>query len=121
MESLAFMLPITPGKTEEWRRWGGELLTTRRDEYLASRRRLGVDIERAYLQQTPLGDTAVIYLEGNDLAGAFAGLAASQDAFDVWFRQRAKDLFSGLDLSQPLARPLAELVTDGGALAPTTT
>lgn len=115
MESLAFALPVTPGRTDEWRRWSAELAGPRRDEYRSSRRRLGVATERAYLQQTPQGDMVVVYLEGDDLGRAFQSLAASQDAFDVWFRQRAKDLFSGLDLSQPPTAPLAELVFDGMA------
>jgi hypothetical protein len=55
MASLAFALQLTPGKTEEWRRWSEELLGPRRSEYEASRRRLGVSVERAYYQQTPRG------------------------------------------------------------------
>jgi uncharacterized protein DUF6176 len=115
MASLAFALPLTPGKTEEWKRWSAEMLGPRRAEYEASRRRLGITVERAYLQRTPQGDWNIVYLEGPDIAQAFAGLAASQEPFDVWFRERAKDLFSGLDLSQPPPGPLSELVHDGGA------
>jgi len=113
MESLAFALPLTPGKTDEWRRWSEELRGARHNEYVASRRRLGVATERAYLQHTPQGDMAVIYLEGDDLQQSFQALATSPDPFDVWFRQRSKDLFSGLDLSQPLPGPISELVFDG--------
>jgi hypothetical protein len=115
MASMAFALPLTPGKTEEWRRWSEELAGPRRAEYEASRRRLGVTVERAYLQHTPQGDLNVVYLESEDLGRAFQELAASQDPFDVWFRQRARDLFSGLDLAQPLPAPLSELVFNGGA------
>jgi hypothetical protein len=115
MASLAFALPLTPGKTDEWRRWSAEIEGPRHAEYEASRRRLGVTVERAYLQHTPQGDFNVVYLEADDLARAFAGVATSQDPFDVWFRQRAKELFSGLDLAQPLPGPHAELVFDGGA------
>lgn len=112
MASMAFALPVTPGQTEEWRRWSAELAGPRRNEYQASRRRLGVTAERAYLQHTPQGDVVIVYLEGTDLARAFRDLAHSQEPFDVWFRQRAKELFSGLDLSQPPAQPLSELVFD---------
>jgi hypothetical protein len=115
MTSLAFALPITPGKTDEWLRWGEELLGPRRTEYEASRRRLGVTVERCFLQHTPQGDLNVVVLEGDDLAAAFQGVATSQDPFDVWFREKAKEYFSGLDLGQPLPGPLAELVFDGGA------
>jgi hypothetical protein len=57
----------------------------------------------------------IVYLESDDLPQAVQGLAVSQDPFDVWFRQRAKDLFSGLDLSQPQPAPLSEFVFDGMA------
>lgn len=116
MASLAFALPVTAGKTEEWRRWSEELRGPRRNEYQASRHNLGITTERAYLQHTPQGDMVVVYLEGDDLQQSFQGLGTSQDPFDIWFRQRAKDLFSGLDLSQPPPGPISELVFDG--LAP---
>jgi hypothetical protein len=112
MASLAFAVLLTPGKTEEWKRWNEELAGPRRIEYLASRQRLGITTERAYLQHTPQGDMDIVYLEADDLQRAFQGLATSQDPFDVWFRQRAKELFSGLDLTQPPPGPLAELGFD---------
>ena len=112
MASLGFALPVTPGKTAEWRQWSEELAGPRRREYEASRARLGVRTERAYLQHTPQGDLVIVYLEGDDLQRSFQELARSQDPFDDWFRQRARDLFSGLDLTQPPARPLSELVFD---------
>jgi hypothetical protein len=55
----------------------------------------------------------IVYLEGDDLPQSFQGLGTSLDPFDVWFRQRAKDLFSGLDLAQPLSGPISELIFDG--------
>ena len=115
MASLAFALPLTPGKTEEWRRWSAEIEGPRRAANEATRPRVGVNLERADLQHTPHGDHNVVYLEANDLSRAFQDLATSQEPFDVWFRERAKELFSGLDLAQPLPGPLAELVFDGGA------
>jgi hypothetical protein len=115
MASLAFALPLTPGKTEAWRRWADELLGPRRAEYEASRRRFGITVERAFLQHTPQGDFNVVYLEADDLARAFQQLATSQDPFDIWFREKSQEYFSGLDLSQPLPAPLSELVFDGGA------
>jgi hypothetical protein len=113
MTSLAFVFPLTPGKTEEWRHWGEEILESRRSEYQAFRRRLGLTTQRMYLQQTPQGDIAIIYLEGHDLQRTFQEMRTSQDPFDVWFRQRAKDLLDGLDLTQTSPGSLSELVFDG--------
>jgi hypothetical protein len=113
MASLAFVLPLTPGKTEEWRSWGEEILGPRRSEYQAFRRRLGLTAHRIYLQQTPQGDTAIIYLQGDDLQRTFQQLRTSRDPFAVWFRQRAKDLLDGLDLTQTSPGSLSKLVFDG--------
>jgi hypothetical protein len=112
MASLAFALPLLPGKTDDWRRWSQDLLGPRHGEYLASRRRLGVTAERAYLQRTPQADLVVVYIEVADLDQAFGGLTTSQEPFDVWFRQVALDLW-GIDFGKPLPGPLSELVFDG--------
>jgi len=113
MASLAFVFPLTPGKTEDWRYWGEEILGPHRSEYQAFRRRLGLTTQRMYLQQTPQGDRAIMYLEGDDLQRAFQELQTSQDSFAVWFRQRAKDLLDGLDLTQTSPGSLSQLVFDG--------
>ena len=110
MASHAFVFPLTPGKTEEWRSWGQEILGPRRSEYEAFRRHLGLTVHRMYLQHTPQGDTAIMYLEGDDLQHTFQVLRTSQDPFAVWLRQRAKDLLDGLDLTQTSPESLSHLV-----------
>ncbi len=113
MASLAFVLPLTLGRAEEWRSWGEEMLGPRRSEYQEFRRRLGLTAHRIYIQQTPQGDRAIVYLQGDDLQRTFQELRTLQDPFAVWFRQRAKDLFDGLDLTQISPGSLSELVFDG--------
>jgi hypothetical protein len=66
-----------------------------------------------YLHHTPQGDTAIMYLEGNDLQRTFQELRTSQDPFIVWLWQRAKDLLDGLDLTQTSPESLSTLVFDG--------
>ena len=116
MASLAFVLPLTPGKTQEWRDWGEEILGPRRSEYEALRRRLGLRTQRWYLQHTPQGDKAIIYLVGEDLQRTFQELQMSQDPFVVWLRQQAKDLLDGFDLTQASPESLSKLVFDGSSL-----
>jgi hypothetical protein len=55
IESLAFVFPLRAGKTQEWRAWIREILGPRRSEYGAFSRKLGLKMQRAYLQQTPHG------------------------------------------------------------------
>jgi hypothetical protein len=113
MASLAFVLPLTPGKTEEWRDWVEVILSSRRSEYEAFSRRLGLRTQRWYLQPRPHGDIAIIYLVGEDLHRTFQHLRTSQDPFAVWVRQRAKDLFDGFDLTETSPESLSTLVFDG--------
>jgi len=40
---------------------------------------------------------------------AFAGLAESDDAFDVWFRERVMEI-TGVDLAAPSDDPLPEVI-----------
>jgi len=110
MESLAFAFPLTPGKAEELRSWGAEILGPRLSEYLAFRRRLGITAERVYLQRTPQEDIAIIYVEGDDLQRTSKELQTSQAPFAAWFRQRAGDLLDGLDLTQVTGIALSRLV-----------
>ena len=116
MASLAFVLPLTPGKTQEWRDWGEEMLGPRRSEYEAFRRRLSLRTQRWYLQHTPQGDTAIMYLEGDDLQRTFQELRTSQDRFAVWLRQQTKDLLDGFDLTQTSPGSLSKLVFDGPSI-----
>jgi hypothetical protein len=58
--------------------------------------------------RTPMGDFGVVLLEGDDPVAATAAFAASQDPFDVWFKQSVKE-FTGIDCGQPLP-PLEQLL-----------
>jgi len=111
MASLASAFPILPGKAQQWKQFSQEMAGPRRSEYEASRKRLGVTREVAYLQQTPQGDLAVVYIEARDISRVFEGFGRSQEPFDIWFRQQAKEIH-GLDLSQPLPGPLPEAIVD---------
>jgi hypothetical protein len=111
MASLAMALPLLPGKAGNWKRWCQEMAETRLNEFQASRKRLGITREASFLQQTPQGDMGVLYIEAEDIPRALQGLATSQDAFDVLFRQKTQELF-GLDLAQPPSGPPPETVFD---------
>jgi hypothetical protein len=113
MASLAFVFPLRAGKTEEWRAWIAEILGPRRSEYEAFSRKHGLSAQRAYLQHTPHGDQAIIYLEGEDLQRTFQLLRTAQAPFVVWVRQRTKDLFEGVDLTQIEPGSLSQYVFAG--------
>jgi hypothetical protein len=111
MASLAMTFPLLPGKSGNWKRWVQEMAGAYLSEFQASRKRLGITREESFLQHTPQGDMAVFYIEAEDIAQVFQGLALSQDPFDVLFRQQTREFF-GLDLAQPLSGPPPETVFD---------
>ena len=110
MAMLAVAFPIPAGKTEQWKRFMGELTGARKAEFAASRRSLGVR-ERTFLQHTPQGDLALITLEGDDPEMAFAEFGKRTDPFTVWFKQQVKEIH-GMDLSAPPPGPMPQQMID---------
>lgn len=105
MTSIGFVLPILPGKTDDDR----EAMTScgqgsRQEAFTASRRRHGINREAVWIQSTPGGDFAVVYLEADDLAAAFAGVGTSDEPFDRWFREYVHDVH-GIALEEGIVPP----------------
>ncbi|MHB1132335.1 MAG: hypothetical protein ACYC4L_08110 [Chloroflexota bacterium] len=111
MALMAFVAPILPGKTEQWRRFMDEVRGQRLREFTESRRRVGLH-ERTFFQSTPQGDFVIVTLEGDDPAGSFQRMATLDDDFTKWFMQQAREVH-GIDLSQGMPAGAApELVID---------
>jgi hypothetical protein len=111
VQSIAFAVPLLAGKLEADR----AAMTScaegeRQREHRDSRRHLGIRREALWIQRAPDGDLVVVYLEADDLARAFAGLAASDEPFDRWFRDHVRDVH-GIDLAAgvPLPEPLIDV------------
>ena len=111
MDQTLFTLPILPGQTDAARAFLQELGGPRMQELTACGRRVGVAKEMWAIQQMPQGDVVVAYFAGEDITQAFAEFAASQDAFDRWFKQRLHET-TGADLNTPPAGPISELLVD---------
>ncbi len=58
-----------------------------------------------------MGSMVIVRFESGDIDGAFAGLAESNELFDVWFRQRVQEI-TGVDLSAPMEGPPPEIIFD---------
>ncbi len=107
MPSVAFCVPIIPGKEETDRSGFEEAAGPRREEYDASRRRAGISREMVWHQATPDGTVAVVYLEADDIPAAMQAMATSDDPFDQRFRELLKEVH-GIDLTE--GGPAPELV-----------
>ena len=92
MSGIVLTFPILAGKVEAWRRFCQELAGSRRKPYEDSRQRLGITRERLALVDTAFGATAVTTLEAPDVAQALGQIIASDLSFDVWYRERLKEL-----------------------------
>ena len=110
MDSIGFIAPLLPGKSETDRAamiscWRGD----RREAYEQSRRRLGITREAVFIQPTPAGDVAVVYMESDDVEAALKGMATSEDPFDTWFRDHVRDVH-GINIEDGFPPP--ELIMD---------
>jgi hypothetical protein len=107
MSGIVLTFPILDGKVEAWRRFCQELSDFRRQPYEDSRQRFGITHERLALVETGFGATAVTTLEAPDVAQALGQIIASDLPFDVWYRDKLKELH-GVNLSgyEQFAKPI---------------
>jgi hypothetical protein len=97
-EFIAMVLPILPGKMEQWRSFVAEMNGPRRDAFVASRQKMGLR-QRVFHQSTPMGDLSVVTVAGAEPQN-FAKWMASSEPLAIWAVQQLKEL-TGVDLSQP--------------------
>jgi len=105
-QTICFALPLEPDATDTDRVemlacWGGDRAT----DHAASRTRHGITREATWIQSTPSGGLAIVLLESDDLAASLFGVATSEEAFDVWFRDHVRavhgvDLAAGMNLPE---------------------
>lgn len=105
MPAMAFASPVLRGREEEWRRFAQELEGSRRHEYESFRRRLGIRAERVWLERTRGGEIAIAYLEAAEPEMVVARLAASEEPFDMWFKEKLAE-FHGCDPSRKVSLEL---------------
>ena len=100
---------VLPGKTREYVDFICDVREGRVEEHAASRRAIGLDVERAWLEPTAAGDVLIMYFEGDDPSKSLRMLAESKDDYDVWYKERLHDI-TGVDFSKPDAVELGEPV-----------
>jgi hypothetical protein len=103
-KSIAVAVPLAPGKADEGRLFAAEVMGPRRSEHTESRRELAMTKELGWVQATPQGDVFILFLEGKDAVAANQEFAASDSAYNRWFKERLDPIFSpsGVDFSQPI-------------------
>jgi hypothetical protein len=87
-----------------------DMFRERPDEYRESRGRLGITLERVYLQPTPMGDFAVVYGESGGSANEALGKMAGSDLpIDKDFARLVREIH-GVDITAPPQGPPMESV-----------
>lgn len=99
VSEIGIAVPIAPGKTMAWQAALADLIGPRYAEYDTSRRRYGLTSQTTFLQQTPMGDFALIHLTGPDVHASFHAMSQSQDPWDVRWRELTHDLH-GMDFAE---------------------
>ena len=100
---FGFAAPLRPGAIEAARAFTREAYETRRKEMDESRLAKKLTREEVYLNRTPMGDTVVVYLEGDDPVEGNRQFALSQTPFDRWFKDELKKIFPPeVDFDQPV-------------------
>jgi hypothetical protein len=110
MSLYAFMAPIEPGKTEEFREFAASLSGSKKTEYEESRKTAGFHRETIFLQKTAVGEMVVVVQEADDAAKALESLRGMKDPFNLWFFQKLKELH-GVDMVTSDV-PMNELLLD---------
>ena len=85
MPVTTFAVPILPGKTETWKEAAASLTSDRKADFDDFNRRFKIRRHVASLQQTPQGDFAVVYIEGEDPDNVLGEMQQSEHPFERWF------------------------------------
>ena len=109
----AVAFPVVPGKSEDDLRSIIKHFEADPAGYWESRRSMGVSLERAYWQQTPMGDFVIAYLETTHptIGEAFAAAAQDQTPMGKVFAAHVLEVH-GVDLSHPPEGPAPEIVAE---------
>lgn len=101
----ALVFPVPAARSDAEVRQIADYFSQHPAEYRQSRDRLGVTLERAYLQKTPAGSAVVAYVESETSFGEVIGqMLASPLELDRRFIELVAEIHL-IDLRQPLAGP----------------
>ncbi|PKL77325.1 MAG: hypothetical protein CVV27_05850 [Candidatus Melainabacteria bacterium HGW-Melainabacteria-1] len=101
MAIFCAMFPILPGKTDRVKEIGAGLAGEQAAAFNESQKQLKVPVESWHLQQTPMGDFLLVYLECDDVGQMFGSFAQAQGPSDRFLKDGVKEC-TGVDLNQPM-------------------
>ena len=84
-----FVAPVDPAKLDDLRTFAASLMGDKHADYVASRARLGVTREAAFLEHTAAGDGVVVFWRCADPQQALKRMRDATDPFDRWIAEVA--------------------------------
>ena len=103
------LAPIADGKLEKWRQWANDLQNGRGEEFKEFNSRYGLTRHSAWLAETPTGPIVTALHEGPGADNFMSALSASDNDFDVWFKQNLSECHN-IDFNEPLPGSPPELI-----------
>ena len=98
---LGFSAPVLPGREGLLKTLGAETAGSRKDQWTAFNRDLGVSVHRTFLLSTPMGSFSSVYFEAPDPVAANQAFAADSSEFGKHFKATAEEAL-GIDFNDPL-------------------
>ena len=110
MDQICLLIPVLPGQADTARDFMHSLDDERSADYARSEQEIGITKEVWFLASGPHEVNLVAYIEAANFPQALEQFSASQDEFDLWFKEQLATV-TGLDLNNPPAMALPELVS----------
>lgn len=111
MQTMNMAFPVVPGQEDALRDLATQLNGPKKGEFNDFLQRVGAAEERWYLQDIGGQAHCIMYLAAEDMGSAFAALAASKHPFDVWMKDRNREIFN-IDFEAPSEGPMPETLLD---------
>jgi hypothetical protein len=116
MQTMNMAFPVVPGQEDALRELAAQLNGPKKEAFNDFLTRVGASEERWYLQDIGGQAYCLMFLAAKDLGSAFAALAVSKHPFDVWMKERNREIFN-IDFEAPSEGPMPETLLDHVTLA----
>ena len=100
MGEVVLPVPILPGKRAAFEEVCKAMSGPRRAEAAQALKSHGTTKESWFLESGPGGDRCIVYYESGDPMGALQRFASSKQPFDLWLKERIKEV-TGIDFNHP--------------------
>jgi hypothetical protein len=110
MASIAFSVPVKPGKTTDAKKLAALMATDRSDQHHESASGHGVRRLKVYHQHRPI-EAIIVYIEADDIAAALRSRSVHDHEFDEWFGKMIEEI-TGYHPDQHFHEPPSELLLD---------